>query len=174
MASNYATEDSTAAFGSIFERCIQPLLLFEPVADQIIDANPAACRLLGYDRTLLRTIKFSALHPGQLPALIVFTDAVLTNGSFWTRGLSARDAAGNELSLEYSASVITNASGRLVLLTLSDVNERRRRDADTDADLFIRGGIDEWQRIERVFRELERENQLLLRAAGDGLSLIHI
>ena len=169
MASNYATEDSTAAFGSIFERCIQPLLLFEPVADQIIDANPAACRLLGYDRTLLRTIKFSALHPGQLPALIVFTDAVLTNGSFWTRGLSARDAAGNELSLEYSASVITNASGRLVLLTLSDLNERRRRDADTDADLFIRGGIDEWQRIERVFRELERENQLLLRAAGDGI-----
>ena len=169
MASNYAAEDATAAFGGIFERCIQPLLLFDPVADQIIDANPAACRLLGYDRTLLRTIKFSALHPGQLPALIVFTDAVLTKGSFWTRGLSARDAAGNELSLEYSASVITNVSGRLVLLTVSDLNERRRRDADTDADLFIRGGIDEWQRIERVFRELERENQLLLRAAGDGI-----
>ena len=37
---------------------------------------------------------------------------------------------------------------------------------DTEADHYIRGGIEEWQRIERFFREVERENQLILRAAG--------
>jgi PAS domain S-box-containing protein len=83
--------------------------------------------------------------------------------------LHARDAADNELSLEYSGSVLPSGGKRLVLLTISDLRERQRRDADTEADLYIRGGVEEWQRIERVFRELERENQLLLRAAGDGI-----
>jgi PAS domain S-box-containing protein len=169
MHQNHANGEASAAFDSIFECCIQPLLIVEPVTDRIVDVNPAACRLLGYDRTLLRTLKFSALHPGQLPALIVFTEAVLAKGSFWTRGLTARDAAGNELSLEYSGSVLPGAGGRHVLLTIADLKERKRRDADTEADLYIRGGVAEWQRIERVFRELERENQLLLRAAGDGI-----
>lgn len=164
-----ANGDAAASFGSIFEQCVQPLLVLDPVADRIVDANPAACRLLGYDRALLRTIIFSALHPGQLPALIVFTEAVLAKGSFWTRGISARDAAGNELSVEYSGSVLANEPGPLVLLTISDLGERKRRDAGAEADLYVRGGVAEWQRIERVFRELERENQLLLRAAGDGI-----
>jgi PAS domain S-box-containing protein len=164
-----ATADANAAFGGIFEGCPEPLLVFEPIADRVVDANPAACRLLGYDRALLRTLKFSALHPGQLPALIVFTEAVLTKGSFWTRGLRARNAAGEELALEYSGSILHQDSKPLVLLVIADLNERGRRDADAEADLYVSAGIDEWQRIERVFREFERENQLLLRAAGDGI-----
>ena len=53
-----------------FEFAIEPTLLLDPHADQILDANPAACALLGYDRALLRQTKVSALHTGQLPALI--------------------------------------------------------------------------------------------------------
>jgi formate hydrogenlyase transcriptional activator len=169
MLQKHADPGTNAAFDGIFEHCVQPLLIVEPVSDRILDANPSACRLLGYDRTLLRSVRFSALHPGQLPALIVFTEAVLAKGTFWTRGLTARDAAGNELPVEYSASVLPGDEGRLVLLTITDLKERQRRDADTEADLYIRGGVSEWQRIERVFRDLERENQLLLRAAGDGI-----
>ena len=48
---------------------------------EIVDANPAACTLLGYDRALLRETRISALHAGQLPALIVFTQAVLAKGA---------------------------------------------------------------------------------------------
>ncbi len=33
----------------------------------------------------------------------------------------------------------------------------------------MRGGIEEWQRVERFFRDVERENQLILRAAGEGI-----
>ena len=33
----------------------------------------------------------------------------------------------------------------------------------------MRGGIAAWQRMERVFRDIERENQLILRAAGEGI-----
>jgi len=165
----HADTTANAAFGSIFERCVQPLLVFDPVADIVVDANPAACRLLGYDRALLRSLKFSALHPGRLPALIVFTDAVLAKQAFWTRGLSVRHAAGNELKLEYAGSVLAREPETLILLTLTDLEEHTRRELDAEADLYVRGGIEEWQRVERVFRELERENQLLLRAAGDGI-----
>ena len=63
-----------------FEFSVEPTLLLDPHGDQIIDANPAACTLLGYDRALLRQTRVSALHAGQLPALIVFTQAVLAQG----------------------------------------------------------------------------------------------
>jgi formate hydrogenlyase transcriptional activator len=169
MHQNHAPSPASASFGGIFEACSRPMLVLDPVEDRIADANPAACRLFGRARRALLTTKFSALHPGQLPALIVFTEAVLSKGAFWSRGLAARNAAGEELPLEYSGSVLDGAEGRLVLLTMDDLNERKRRDTDTEADLYIRGGIDEWQRVERVFREFERENQLLLRAAGDGI-----
>ena len=164
-----ANTESDAALGRIFEASVQSLLLLDPVADRIIDANPAACRLLGYDRALLRSLRISALHPGQLPALIVFTEAVLAKGSFWTHTLSARHAAGHELSLEYLGSVIPSDDGARVLLTINDLTERRRRSVDAQADMYVRGGISEWQRVERFFREIERENQLILRAAGEGI-----
>ena len=59
-------------------------------ADAILEANTAACTLLGYDRALLRQTKVSTLHAGQLPALIVFTQAVLAKGAFWTNALTPR------------------------------------------------------------------------------------
>ena len=43
-----------------FEFGIEPALLLDPHADLILDANPAACTLLGYDRALLRQTKVSA------------------------------------------------------------------------------------------------------------------
>lgn len=147
------------------------MLVFEPEANRILDANRAACRLLGYDRGLLRGLEFTAMHPGQLPALIVFTQAVLAKGTFWSHSLSARHAAGHELLLEYEASVVATPEGSAprVLLIMTDLTERRRRAADTEADMAMRGGIAQWQRVERFFREVERENQLILRAAGEGI-----
>ena len=73
---------------------VEPTLLLDPHADLILDANPAACTLLGYDRALLRQTKVSALHTGQLPALIVFTQAVLDKGAYWTNALTPRHATG--------------------------------------------------------------------------------
>ena len=63
-----------------FDFSDRAMLLLDPHADLILDANPAACTLLGYDRAVLRQTKVSALHAGQLPALIVFTQAVIDKG----------------------------------------------------------------------------------------------
>src|SRR4029079_16720817 len=58
----------------------------------------------------------------------------------------------------------------LVLLTMSDLDARRRRFVDAAAEQHMRGGIATWQRVERVFQDIERENQLILPAAGEGIS----
>ena len=46
--------------------------------------------------------KVSALHAGQVPALIVFTQAVLDKGAYWTNALTPRHATGQTLRLEYA------------------------------------------------------------------------
>jgi len=147
----------------------EPTMLLDPHGDRIVEANPAACALLGYDRALLRQMKISALHAGQVPALIVFTQAVFAKGSFWTTSLAPRHAAGNKLRLEYTGSLIPQDGTPLVLLTMNDLEQRRRRLVDATAEDHMRGGIAAWQRVERVFRDIERENQLILRAAGEGI-----
>jgi PAS domain S-box-containing protein len=156
-------------WGAAFDSAAEPLMLLDPHGDRIIDANPAVCTLLGYDRALLRQMKISALHVGQVPALIVFTQAVFDKGSFWTTSLTPRHAAGNELRLEYTGSLIPQDGTPLVLLAMNDLDQRRRRLVDATAEDHMRGGIAAWQRVERVFRDIERENQLILRAAGEGI-----
>ena len=152
-----------------FDYLVEPTLLVDPHADQIVDANPAACTLLGYDRALLRETRISALHAGQVPALIVFTQAVLDKGAYWTNALTPSHATGQPLRLEYAGSRLPHEGRTLMLLTMSDLDQRRRRYVDATAEDHMRSGLAAWQRVERVFQDIERENQLILRAAGEGI-----
>jgi PAS domain S-box-containing protein len=172
MPSNSALasdEKLSSGFGIAFDFSSEAMLVVDPHGDHILGANAAACSLLGYDRALLGKMNFSALHPGQLPALIVFSQGVLAKGAFWTRTLIARHATGREIRLEYSGSVLPNGDGARLVLTLTDLEQRRHRDVEAEAENYVRGGIAQWQRVERFFRDIERENQLILRAAGEGI-----
>src|SRR3954467_7977497 len=152
-----------------FESSVEATLLIDPFGDLIVDANPAACTLLGYDRELLRQTRPSTLHAGELPALTVFTQAVLHKGAYWTTALNPRHATGQNLRLEYAGCVLPHDGRTLVQLTLTDLDARRRRNVDAAAEDHMRSGISTWQRVERVFQDIERENQLILRAAGEGI-----
>jgi PAS domain S-box-containing protein len=156
-------------FGPIFEAATEAKLVVDVESARLLDANPAACRLLGYDRGLLRSMRIFDLHPGQTPALMVFTEAVLAQGAWWTRSLSARHAAGHALNLEYAGTRLPHGEGTAALFTLFDLDLRRRRDVDAGAESFVREGIAEWQRVDRFFREVERENRLILGAVGEGI-----
>lgn len=155
------------AVDPVFEGAPQAMLVIDPASDRVLDANPAACRLFGYDRAALCAARVTDLHPDQRPALIVFSQAVLLKGRYWTRALSPRHASGRELKVEYVGAPF-GSDGRL-LLTATDLDELRRRNVDSEADFYVRGGIAEWQRVERFFRDIERENQLILSAAGEGI-----
>ncbi|NEU10801.1 PAS domain S-box protein [Methylobacterium sp. BTF04] len=159
---------SPTDYGPAFAGAPEAMLVLDPVADAIRDANPAAFRLLGYPREVLRDMRVTALHPDQVPTLIVFTQAVQARGRDWTHALTPLHADGHTLHLEYSGAVLADAPGH-ILVSLFDLDERRRRLVDTEADAHMRAGLTEWQRMERIFRDIERENQLILRAAGEGI-----
>lgn len=59
--------------------------------------------------------------------------------------------------------------GPAILLTLYDLDGHRRREIDAEAELYMRDGIGEWRRVQRVFQNIERESQLILQAAGEGI-----
>lgn len=144
-------------------------LVVDPFADAILAANAAACALFKPVGGALVGASFAALHPGQTPALVVFTDAVLTLGRHWTRTLSPACAGEQPRRLEYVGARLERDGRALIAVTLIDLDERRRRDTGSEAELYIRDGIAEWRKVERFFQEVERENQLILKAAGEGV-----
>ena len=146
-----------------------PTLLVHPKTDSIVFANDAAAKLLGRSIEVLKSSKMSALHKGQVPSLVVFSEAALYHGFAWTRGLDLTHPDGTELKLEHEARAIILDGQEYLTVTISDLDARHRRDVDSEADDYLREGISEWRRAERFFREIERENQLILGAAGEGI-----
>jgi len=148
---------------------IHPTLLVHPQSDRIMFANQAAANLLGRSIADLKSTAMSSLHKGQVPSLVVFSQAALYHGFAWTRGLNLMHADGTEIQLEHEARALHWDGEDYLIIILCDLDARHRRDVDAEADNYLREGIAEWRRAERFFREIERENQLILGAAGEGI-----
>ncbi|MBR9778853.1 MAG: PAS domain S-box protein [Rhodospirillales bacterium] len=148
---------------------IHPTLLVHPQSDRIMFANQAAAHLLGRSIADLKSTAMSSLHKGQVPSLVVFSQAALYHGFAWTRGLNLMHADGTEIRLEHEARALHWEGEDYLIIILCDLDARHRRDVDAEADNYLREGIAEWRRAERFFREIERENQLILGAAGEGI-----
>ncbi|GBU19068.1 MULTISPECIES: sigma 54-interacting transcriptional regulator [Methylobacterium] len=153
--------------GPAFEANPEAMLAIDPMADRIVAANPSVAALLGTDPATLAGSPVSALHPGQRAALLAFTEGVLERGRWRTRDLAPR-ARVEVPPLEY-AGFRLDGTPPLIVVTLSDLDARHRREVDGAAEAHMRAGLGEWQRMERVFRDLERENRLILSAAGEGI-----
>lgn len=146
------------------------MLLVDPATDRIEEANGATGQLFGLHVETLVGCAFSRLHPGQLPALIVFCEAVLSLGQYWTRTLVPSHAVDGDLRVEYRGDRILNNEGQeRILLSIIDLDEQARHAVDVEADRYWTSGLAEWQRVERIFRNIEQENQLILKAAGEGI-----
>jgi len=162
-------ELSPDAFRVLFDLHPDAQLLWDPYEDRILKASEAACRLLKRSRAELLGTPPSALHSGERGALVVFTDAVLERGEFWTDGLSCELPDGSRLALEYCARRIDLEGRQLVLVSARDLNLVRSRELHAGADAYLRSGLSEWRRVERLFADIESDNQLILRAAGEGI-----
>ena len=151
-------------------QCInEPLVLIDPIENQIINSNPAATAMLGYEHEALLSHTVTSIFPFELPALITFTQSVLENGSGWTNEMSCRHQGGHEIQVEVSASLYDTDAGKYIIFQLRDKQKIQQLQEQSQANDYVRRGISEWKRIERIFQDIERENQLLLRAVGDGI-----
>ncbi len=154
---------------SVLRYVQEAFLLIDPVANRIIDANAAAITLLGYELDVLCRHTVTTLFPYELPALITFTDSVLAQGSGWTNELSCQHQEGQAVKIEVSASIYETTDQPMVIMQLRDKEKIRSLQEHAEANDYVRRGISEWKRIERIFQDIEHENQLILRAVGEGI-----
>ncbi len=117
---------SEARFHAIFEHNNDAILLIDPLADEIVDANSKAGRLLGYEREELLQLPISKIHPGDMDDLRAFSAKVREEGGGWTDKLSCMTRAGQTLPAEISASCADIAGRSCIIAVVRDLSERER------------------------------------------------
>lgn len=144
-------------------------MVWEPYTDAMVLVNARVCQLLKMPRAQLLALRPTLLHPGERGALVAFTQEVIETGEGWTRGLGCRCGDGSSLPVEYRARRLQLCRRECMLVAVQDLATLRKREAESDADSYVRSGLSEWRRVEQLFASIESENRLILRAAGEGI-----
>ncbi|TCP40004.1 sigma 54-interacting transcriptional regulator [Rhodovulum marinum] len=144
-----------------------PALLLDPARDEIVEANAAACTL--FETGTLVGRRFLPLTGLDKARFLVFADEIAHRSSAWSRDISLKGCAGGVLACEIRGQIAGTPQAPRLLLSFIDLAEMERRTAQAEAARLQRAGIHEWQRAQGFFSELERQNQLILNAAGEGI-----
>lgn len=148
----------------------EAMVIIDPVQDRFICANSPACELFGSTYTDLLRRPVSTNFRNSLPQLCVFTEALLHRGTGMMQEINAVRACGKELELEVNGSICRlEGYDRLVTFGLRDKGWYQQWREHSNAQHHQRSGLLHWQRMHQVFENIERENQLILRAAGEGI-----
>jgi PAS domain S-box-containing protein len=144
-----------------------PVLVLNTARDRIVTWSREAAQLLGAHPDASPGA-FSHHLGADLPRFVVFLEEVDHRGSGWTREITLIRSDGGPLSCEILARPLPDRPGH-VLLTLTDLRALEHRAEAAAAAETFRAGLIEWKRTESFFAELERQNQLILNAAGEGI-----
>lgn len=147
-------------------------MLVDPFEDQILDANNAMETLVERTGDALASLKLRDLFGADLPRLIVLSEECLDRGRAWSDALSiilpdGEWTRGVELFLSRF-----EQEGRVgILMICNRLDTIRARRAKAEYDRIRRDDDDATSvgRMETLFRDLERGNQLILNAAGEGI-----
>lgn len=130
--------------------------------------NQKLLKLLGCGASGLPVVHVSQLFGSSLPQLITFTREVEELGEGMTQELSIHLSNG-ELPVEVSASRLSYQDGNLLCLVLRDREKLQIWRMKNSAQKNHQLGLLQWPRIHEVFQQIEKENQLILSAAGEGI-----
>jgi PAS domain S-box-containing protein len=159
--------DEPLTSDSLLREIPQPVLVLDTARDRVTACSAEAARLLGGhpDADLGA---FSRYLGADFARFVVFLEEVDHRGTTWTRDVALTGADGVALKCEILARVLPGRPD-LFLLTLTDLRALDRRSETAAAAETFRAGLVEWRRTESFFAELERQNQLILNAAGEGI-----
>ncbi len=152
-----------------FDRAPEPRLVVDPMSDAILRANKAACAIFALTPDEMLKRPFSGLYGDSRGELLVFTEEAMDRGHAWSRDLVLRRPDGSKMDLEHSLVTCPQRDRLFLLVAIQDLSLLRNRTVDNEANSYHRQGLEEWRRAERFFREIERENQMILSAAGEGI-----
>lgn len=150
------------------EHSPEAAMVINPVSDRILFLNKKASEILKISDKKAPLMPASHYFSASLAQLIEFTRAVESNGEGISDDLSIL-VDEEELAIEMTASRIDSEMGMLLCLCLRDKDKFDRWRMKSSAQKHHNFGLLEWRRIHEVFHQIEKENQLILSAAGEGI-----
>jgi PAS domain S-box-containing protein len=118
-------ENARERYQTIFEETTDGILLIDPDRDSIHEANPQACEVLEYDHDELVTLSPADIFPDKDSQSDSFAEAVVQG---WAEGYTCRTKSGRKIEVDISAAIVTLDGRSLLLASLRDVTERKRRE----------------------------------------------
>jgi len=159
--------DTDTSHDSLLAGAFGPTLLIDLCQDLILASTPEAETLFADD--VLTGTAFARFVAAGMETFIVFLSEVEHRGTAWTRQVALQSADQTALECEITGRILSQDDRRLLLLHVLDLEVLERHAAEVEARNIYNGGLVEWQRVQTFFADLERENQLILNAAGEGI-----
>lgn len=153
---------------SLLERLPEAIIVVDPLADRVEFANQHFRYLLGCGASSLNLVPASRLFGASLGPLIAFTREVEELGSGMTEQLTLYHDD-REIAVEVSASLLADSPHRLICFLVRDREKLQIWRMKNSAQKHHQFGLLQWPRIHEVFQQIEKENQLILSAAGEGI-----
>ncbi len=154
-------------YQTLFHQSPDAMLLIDPINKSCPAQQSRRDRIIGSKLPIPAKTSVSELFRPSLAKLVVFTEETLENGQAWSDELQLLINGRECLDLETTAVLIRHNSPVTISLILR--KKKREQQQLSEANKLHREGLEQWKTIENVFREFERENQLILQAAGEGI-----
>lgn len=151
-----------------FEQAQDAMLMINPFENRVVYANQSAQTLFARTHQALLQASGSELFQPDISRLVVFTDEVLEKHQAWSSDLKILSAA-KPIEVEVSASLLKQGDLLYIAMTLRHKKHLNKIRQASEVHRLHRDGLAYWKTIETVFREFERENELILKSVGDGI-----
>jgi len=167
------SDDRTSSFPNFllqqFENSDLPQMVVSVKHNRIIRANNSAYSQLGVNAENIKNQPFTALYSDSFGELYNFSEEILSYGFAYTRKLSLPLGGEEMLPVEHFGVKCSVNDEDCIHITTFNLDHFHKRKIDEEADIYQRKGYEEWRRAERFFREIELQNQMILKAAGEGI-----
>ncbi|WP_076420698.1 sigma 54-interacting transcriptional regulator [Colwellia sp. UCD-KL20] len=148
----------------LFNNAPTAMLLIDPTSNQILQANSKAKKLFSLKEADLANYKVTQFFHECLEQLIHFTQQVLIQKDAWSSDLSIK-VNSEIIHLEINATQVEE----YILMSCQKSVESFARYHQAIVESNYQSGLAHWRKNETAFEEIERQNQLLLTAVGDGI-----
>lgn len=123
----------------IFEFSNDGIFILSLDENRIIEANPAAIKILGFSREELLSMNISDIHPRGMDLLMKNTDQVITNGAGWTNELTFKTKNDKLVLAEVSSSIIIIDNRNYLISMVRDISFRKQIEAQLRLFSFTDG-----------------------------------
>lgn len=121
-----ALRESEERYQRVFDYSNDAIFVIDPAKNQILDANPKACSMLGYSAEEMLSVPVSTIHPDDMPLLEAFAKSVFERGHGWTNELTCTTKGGRVIPAEISVSTVNVGGVTFMIALVRDITERKQ------------------------------------------------